>query len=181
MTKISGAVWGIVGGILGAVLGGLIILGTHERGRHMTQLSGGPGLRLGLWFILAGSLAVLMVAVGHRQALIRGIGLLAGVVVGAAGVLSMSSQQVHKAAALLMWMIAGIPMTVGAVLALRSTAHHDGPPAAALPAGAAGGAATEAVAPQAPAGVCSQCGAPLPSAELPFCPTCGAERVREQS
>ncbi len=93
----------------------------------------------------------------------------------------MSSQQVHKAAALLMWMIAGIPMTVGAVLALRSTAHHDGPPAAALPAGAAGGAATEAVAPQAPAGVCSQCGAPLPSAELPFCPTCGAERVREQS
>ncbi len=175
MTKIRGAAWGIVGGVLGAVLGGLIILGTHERGRHMTQLSGGPGLRLGLWFILAGSLAVLMVAVGHRQALIRGIGLLAGLVVGAAGVVSMSSQQVHKAAALLLWMIAGLPMIVGAVLALRSAARHDGPPAE-----ADGAAPADTPAPP-PAGVCSQCGAPLPSAELAFCPNCGAERVSEQS
>jgi hypothetical protein len=178
MTKIGGAVLGIVGGALGVVLGGLIILGSRQ---SETSLSGHPGLTLGLWFILAGGLAVLMTVAGRRQAVVRGLGLLVCVGIGAAGLMSMSSQKVHRGAALLVWMIAGIPMIAGAVLALRSAARHGEPPAAALPA--------ESDAPQPPAetaaepvaGVCSQCGAALPSAELTFCPNCGAERVGEQS
>jgi len=177
MTRNSGAVFGIVGGALGVVLGGLIIFGSRQ---SQTSLSGHPGLTLGLWFILAGSLAVLITVVGSRQAFVRGLGLLACVVIGSAGLMSLSSQEVHKDYALLVWLIAGIPMIVGAVLALRDAARHD-EPAATLP--------VEPAAPQPPAetaaeptaGLCSQCGAPLPSAELTFCPNCAAERVSAES
>lgn len=189
MTKIGGAVFGIVGGALGVLLGGLIIAGS--RGSE-TSLSGDPGLRLGLWFIVAGALAVLMTVFGRRQATVRGIGLLACAVIGAAGLLSLSSRQIHKGAALLIWMIAGVPMIVGAILALRSTARHTESPAAALATGpaapqppvvalpcapAAPQPPAAETAPQPAAGVCSQCGATLPNAELAFCPHCGAERV----
>jgi hypothetical protein len=141
--------------------------------------------------MVAGAVAVIVTIVGRRQAAVKGLGLLASVVIGGIGVMSASSWAVHKDRALLLWLIAGIPMIVGALLALRSGARQEASsPTSALAteggaeppqAGAEPGQPAPPETTAEPAGVCSRCGAPFPNAELAFCPNCGAERAGEQS